>query len=630
MEGQRVAKKTGGGKLPWVITGLVAGTALAGYLGLCAWVGGQQTIFPNVSVLGIDLSGMTAEQAGSTLAQTMAQEGGQVKVTLRYQDWSGELTAGELEQDWEDLAQLAAQKGRGNFLTQGAVYLSCLVGGENLTLDREESGQPALERLLDQADREAGGSVTTASYVVDETQLHMTKGVTGVAMDRERARTEVLDALEEGLWKKFGQGAEGTVDQVVTLSAIQTSPQEPDFDAVHQEVFREPKDAEMDPETFEVTDHTVGVDFDVSVLKAAYASAKEGETISCPLILTQPEETREGLEGKLFRDLLGEATTTVTGNSARKSNVKIAADRCSNVILLPGEEFSYNNTAGPFSASVGYLPAPVYVAGRSEDGIGGGVCQPSSTLYYAVLHTTLEIVERRNHQFAVSYMPAGMDATVTGSSIDFRFKNNTAYPIKIVTSSYDSGGSRKLNVKIYGTNVDGRYGVPSNVVYDVVEPTTTYQPDAGVPRGTLVLEREQNPYTGKKARTYRTICEADGTVVEKQNLGVSSYKMRTRIYYYNPADGDPNTWVNGKPPAAVTEPTPPTDPGTTNPADPGTTTPADPGTTTPADPGTTVDPGAATDPGAAVPADPGTTEPDPSPEPSDSGLNPINPDSMVG
>ncbi len=622
MEGQRVAKKTGGGKLPWVITGLVAGTALAGYLGLCAWVGGQQTIFPNVSVLGIDLSGMTAEQAGSTLAQTMAQEGGQVKVTLRYQDWSGELTAGELEQDWEDLAQLAAQKGRGNFLTQGAVYLSCLVGGENLTLDREESGQPALERLLDQADREAGGSVTTASYVVDETQLHMTKGVTGVAMDRERARTEVLDALEEGLWKKFGQGAEGTVDQVVTLSAIQTSPQEPDFDAVHQEVFREPKDAEMDPETFEVTDHTVGVDFDVSVLKAAYASAKEGETISCPLILTQPEETREGLEGKLFRDLLGEATTTVTGNSARKSNVKIAADRCSNVILLPGEEFSYNNTAGPFSASVGYLPAPVYVAGRSEDGIGGGVCQPSSTLYYAVLHTTLEIVERRNHQFAVSYMPAGMDATVTGSSIDFRFKNNTAYPIKIVTSSYDSGGSRKLNVKIYGTNVDGRYGVPSNVVYDVVEPTTTYQPDAGVPRGTLVLEREQNPYTGKKARTYRTICEADGTVVEKQNLGVSSYKMRTRIYYYNPADGDPNTWVNGKPPAAVTEPTPPTDPGTTNPADPGTTTPADPGTT--------VDPGAATDPGAAVPADPGTTEPDPSPEPSDSGLNPINPDSMVG
>lgn len=622
MEGQRVAKKTGGGKLPWVITGLVAGTALAGYLGLCAWVGGQQTIFPNVSVLGIDLSGMTAEQAGSTLAQTMAQEGGQVKVTLRYQDWSGELTAGELEQDWEDLAQLAAQKGRGNFLTQGAVYLSCLVGGENLTLDREESGQPALERLLDQADREAGGSVTTASYVVGETQLHMTKGVTGVAMDRERARTEVLDALEEGLWKKFGQGAEGTVDQVVTLSAIQTSPQEPDFDAVHQEVFREPKDAEMDPETFEVTDHTVGVDFDVSVLKAAYASAKEGETISCPLILTQPEETREGLEGKLFRDLLGEATTTVTGNSARKSNVKIAADRCSNVILLPGEEFSYNNTAGPFSASVGYLPAPVYVAGRSEDGIGGGVCQPSSTLYYAVLHTTLEIVERRNHQFAVSYMPAGMDATVTGSSIDFRFKNNTAYPIKIVTSSYDSGGSRKLNVKIYGTNVDGRYGVPSNVVYDVVEPTTTYQPDAGVPRGTLVLEREQNPYTGKKARTYRTICEADGTVVEKQNLGVSSYKMRTRIYYYNPADGDPNTWVNGKPPAAVTEPTPPTDPGTT--------TPADPGTTTPADPGTTVDPGAATDPGAAVPADPGTAEPDPSPEPSDSGLNPINPDSMVG
>ena len=206
-----------------------------------------------------------------------------------------------------------------------------------------------------------------------------------------------------------------------------------------------------------------------------------------------------------------------------------------------------------------------------------------------------------------------MDATLTVSSIDFRFKNNTDYPVKIVTSSYDSGKSRKLNVKIYGTNVDGRYGVPTSTVYDVVEPTTTYEPDPTVPRGSLVLEREQNPYTGKKAHTYRTICEADGTVVEKQDMGVSKYKMRTRIYYYNPDDGDPTTWVGGKPPAPV-------DPGTTTPPDPGVT---DPGTETP---NTPADPGV-TDPGVTDPSG-GTAEPDTQPPRSDSGLNPIDPNAV--
>ena len=190
-------------------------------------------------------------------------------------------------------------------------------------------------------------------------------------------------------------------------------------------------------------------------------------------------------------------------------------------------------------------------------------------------------------------------------------------------------------MKIYGTNIDGRYAVPSSSVFDVVTPTTTYQPDAGVPRGTLVLEREQNPYTGKKARTYRTICEADGTVVEKQDMGLSSYKMRTRIYYYNPADGDPATWVDGKPPVNPGT-TAPANPGTTAPANPGTTVPVDPGATAPVDPGSTapIDPGATApvDPGTATPADPGAAAPGDSETeapPSDSGLNPIDPNAAA-
>lgn len=613
MEGQRVAKSKGGGKLPWIVAGTASTALLAAYIGVCVWASGRDSILPNVSVAGLDVSNMTVEQAQRAVETAVTQQGGDVDLTLTYEGMSETLNAGDLSVDSAQSVQNAWQVGRENFFIGGPQLLGHMLGASTQVPLALPEGEPAMEQLFSAMEQTVADRAGGNEYRLEGDQLVMTKGAAVATVDWEKVRQDAARSLQEGFEERFS-GTSSRVNKTVVLSAGRGEEiPEPDFDQIYASLAVEPRDAQLDPETMEVSDHVVGVDFDVQTLKTAYQKAQEGETFSIPVTVLQPKVTREDLEGKLFRDLLGEATTTVTGTAARKSNVKLAAARCNGTILLPGEEFSYNNTAGAFSVQNGYLPAPVYVAGRSEDGVGGGVCQPSSTIYYAVLHTTLEIVERRNHQFAVSYMPAGMDATVTGSSIDFRFKNNTDYPVKIVTSSYDSGKSRKLSVKIYGTNVDGRYGVPTSTVYDVVEPTTTYEPDPTVPRGSLVLEREQNPYTGKKAHTYRTICEADGTVVEKQDMGVSKYKMRTRIYYYNPADGDPTTWVGGKPPTPV-------DPGTTTPPDPGVT---DPGTETP---NTPADPGV-TDPSVTDPSG-GTAEPDTQPPRSDSGLNPIDPNAV--
>ena len=372
----------------------------------------------------------------------------------------------------------------------------------------------------------------------------------------------------------------------------------------------------------EITDHVVGIDFDVKELQEAYRQAKGGETFSIPVTVTRPKVTKEDLGGYLFRDLLGEATSEVTGAASRLYNVTLSANSCNGKIILPGEVFSYNDTTGPRSVANGYRLGSVYVGGKSEQQPGGGVCQTSSTLYYAVLHTELEIVERRCHQFAVGYVPDGMDATVYDGGIDFKFKNNTDYPIKIQSWTYDSGGRRYITVQVYGTNLTGRYAVPTKSVFDWVSATTVYVPKEEVPRGTLVLDREQNAYSGRKAHTWRTIYEKDGTKVETQDMGGSSYKMRPHTYYYNPADGDPTTWVNGVPP---TDPVTPVDPGTTTPVDPGTTAPpVDPGTETPTEPGGTA-PEVPEDPGTAPPVDPV-----PTPEPSDSGLKPLAPGSMAG
>lgn len=555
MSGHRIEKapkrEQKQGKKGAVLAGVIAAVLLCGYLGLCAWVGGRNVIMPHVGISGLDVSGMTRDQAADALKNALAEESGDpITLNISCEGWSGQLSAADLAVDQEATVQAAMQAGEGPFLLRGGQYLAHLIGaGSHVELALQDQ-QPALTALLEDMERQVG-DVTMAHWQVSGQTLELTKGVTGLAADEEQAAQLLHQALDQGFARKFGQGEQNvTVD--VDLPVTQMPPQEPDFDAVHQDVYTEPKDAALDGTTHEIVSESVGLDFDPAQLKAAYDQAGEGETVSIPLTVTQPKETRESLSAKLFRDLLGKGTTKVGGSAARKNNVALSAKACNGVILLPGEVFSYNNTTGSRSASKGYQAAPVYVGGASTDEVGGGICQTSSTIYYAVLHTTLEVVERRSHMYNTGYVPAGMDATVYYGSTDFRFRNNTNYPVKLVTESYDQGGSRYLTVKIYGTNETGTYAVPKSTTFDQVAPTTQYKADSSIPRGTTKVDRKQNPYTGVKAKTVRYVYNKDGSLNQEQSMGTSTYKMRPKTIYYNPADGDPATWANGVPPQPST------------------------------------------------------------------------------
>ena len=566
----------------WMISGAAAAVLLGGYLGLCAWVSGSDRILPNVSVAGLDVSGMTAAEAETALSGAMAEHGSQIIGAVSYEDQLWSITAEEMGYGWRFAAESAGAVGRENFLTGGAVYLGQLLGRDH-QISAPRWDCTVLDDLVDLVEAETGGSVTEAAYQLDGEALVMTKGKTGQAIDRSQVQDSLWSAVEGAMEQKFS-GMEGVVEVKNPLIPQETPPQEPDFQAIHDAVAVEPQNAQYTRETGAVADHVVGVDFDVEALKAAYEKAGEGETFSIPVTLTQPEETKQSLEAKLFRDLLGEGTTNVSGSSARKHNVKLSVQACNGVILMPGEVFSYNNTTGSRSASKGYLAAPVYSGDASVDEVGGGICQTSSTIYYAVLHTNLKIVERRAHRFNTGYVPEGMDATVYYGQTDFRFENSTDYPIKIVTSSYDQGGKRKLNVKIYGTNVDGVRAEPKSTVYETVSPTTQYKADESITQGTTKVDSKQNPYTGKSAQTYRYIYDRDGNLLEKQDMGKSVYKMRPKTILYNPADGDPATWPNGVPPVQAPPPaetvpeTPAENTGAETPLeDPGTEAPAESG-----------------------------------------------------
>lgn len=163
------------------------------------------------------------------------------------------------------------------------------------------------------------------------------------------------------------------------------------------------------------------------------------------------------------------------------------------------------------------------------DEIGGGVCQPSSTLYLACLRANLEITERYAHRYVPAYIPWGMDATVSWGGPDYKFTNNTNYPIKIVTSY--SGGY--LTVKILGTNADGITAKITNETLSTTPWETVYEDDPTLPAGTEKVKT--TPYTGYKVRTYRNLYDANGKLISSTYEATSDYKVRNKVIARGPA-----------------------------------------------------------------------------------------------
>ena len=278
----------------------------------------------------------------------------------------------------------------------------------------------------------------------------------------------------------------------VHVDPVVTQPAPIDWEALAKELLVEPADAVFDPETLSIIPSVTGVRLDVSQAATLYDSTPDGGTVTIPLTFTEPEITTEELEATLFHDLLGEANSHVSGVANRVSNVGLALELCKDVILMPGDVFSYWDRINPCSASQGFLPAPSYVNGQTVDSIGGGVCQVSSSIYYAALLSNLEIVERRNHSYAVGYLPDGADATVFSGNPDFRFRNNTDHPIKITGTLKN----RELSVQIWGTKTDDTYVKMQFVELSRTYPETIYKPDESVPVGTTKVS--VTPYTGRK------------------------------------------------------------------------------------------------------------------------------------
>ena len=176
-----------------------------------------------------------------------------------------------------------------------------------------------------------------------------------------------------------------------------------------------------------------------------------GDVVKIPYYVSYAEVTADVLTEKLFNATLGSYSTNYGGSTSnRKANVARASQLINEKVVAPGEVFSFNDTVGDRTTSNGFYTATEYINGKSVQGIGGGTCQVSTTLYSAALYADMQIVHRENHVMTVGYVPLGQDATVAYGSVDFKFRNSSDYPIKIVSSA--DGGT--IYVSIIGTAWD--------------------------------------------------------------------------------------------------------------------------------------------------------------------------------
>ena len=519
--GKRLAEKTEkrGSKRPWMIAVIIAAVLVAAYLALCAYAGSLDTFYPNRHINGIDVGGLTVSEAQSALetrlpAQTitLVNEERQLQTTLTVAElgYTAESFAGDA-QFWMDAERDTP------FLRRGWAYLATLSGHWPGGAHWPDMNEAVLTKTVARLTEVLTEPPADTSGELDGQTLRITKAHDGYAPESLRPLLSDIASYSQS-----GYTIPVTLE---TLPARDLTAQQ-----LHDRLHGEMKNASYDAASGSIVPEQFGADFDVAAAQTALDGAAPGETVSVPAVIEEPEVTASDLKMLLFRDVLGEARTHVSGSAGRIGNVKLSAKLINGIVLNSGDTFSYNDSVGKRTEARGFKPAPAYVKGETVDEVGGGICQTSSTLYLACLLSNMEITERYAHRYVPAYIDWGMDATVSWGGPDYKFTNNTLYPVKIVTE-YSKG---YLTIKLLGTNIDGIRVKMTNEVLSKTPWETVYQEDSTMTPGSPDVVKV-TPYTGYKVKTYQTIYDKNGSVIDSHFEAASDYKVRNKVVLQAPA-----------------------------------------------------------------------------------------------
>ncbi|HAA26330.1 MAG TPA: hypothetical protein DCE11_09510 [Ruminiclostridium sp.] len=375
----------------------------------------------------------------------------------------------------------------------------------------------AIKSLEDTIYSETYKPAVPPALVIFENEAFIRSGLNGQKVNKEKLRERILYQI-----KKLESG-------IVIVPVDEILPSKIDADSFYEKIVQEPQDARIEIENgnIRIIPEVIGrfIEKNAFLSCVAEVESKSGKYLfekELPVNFTKPAITKETIEQSLFRDVLSGYETVFTTDTendrSRSVNIRLAVEAIDGTILLPGDVFSFNETVGKRTADKGYHIANIYTSSGIAAGVGGGVCQVSTTLYNAVLEANLKITERNPHMYIVPYVPLGRDAAVSYGTEDLKFTNTTNWPVKIegrVT------GDNRILFTIRGTNEhpDLKVSIVPTVL-KTIPYDTQYVEDETVEEGSTVIK--QKGMEGAVVDTFFILRN-------NQNI-IKNYKMHTTTY----------------------------------------------------------------------------------------------------
>lgn len=300
---------------------------------------------------------------------------------------------------------------------------------------------------------------------------------------------------------------------------------------------------------------SVDVEQAISDVKASFSTGKYQAVIPVKTVILEPRTSAASLRAKLGK--VSSNSSKTKDNDNRNTNIWLICKAIDGLVLQPGEQFDFNRFIGERTEEKGYKEAPGILNGTSNIEYGGGICQANTMLYHSVMEADLRVDERVAHSWPSEYVDTGTDATVSWEYPDFKFTNNTDYPIAI----HAYYGDLWVTVEIYGRILpDGQYvrffGNPDYLVDE--EPTKTeYVADPTLPVGTV--KKERAPHNHIVAEAYKVTYDKDGNELKRDvitteyRMIIGKYRVGTlasdgTVFYMDPSTGEVS------PPAGYTPP----------------------------------------------------------------------------
>ena len=470
-------------------------------------------IISGVSVNGVNISNLTKEEALQKLNLQLSPNL-EKELTLTHNDYSTTLNLADIQSsfNFETAINNAYNIGRSesNIFANNKKIINTFFTKNNI-IPTISYNEEALSSKIDKINNELPDKVVNSSYKIENNNLIVSNSSNGNRISNNAFLNSITSCIINN-------------SNSIEIPVEQFEADTVDIEAIYNEIHKDAIDAYYSTNPYEIHKEENGLDFAISLDDAKKLVSQNQESFTIPLKVLKPKVTVKSLGQEAFPDLLATYSTTYsTGNANRATNIALAVKSVNSYVLMPGETFSYNSTVGERTASRGYKEAGVYLNGEVTTGLGGGICQVSSTLYNAVLLANLEIVERSNHTFKPTYVPAGQDATVSWGAPDFKFKNNRNYPIRISAST--SNGTILFNV--YGLKSDDDYQVKI-LSYEVgsIPFSTQYQETSSLPSGTQKVSQAGS--NGCKTQTYKVLYK-NGAEVSKTLLNSDTYKPHNQV-----------------------------------------------------------------------------------------------------